>query len=59
MNFYRSGRWVNYLTGVAVVLNAENQVELYPVRGTDIGYMTQKKVVVRTDDGATVVDPAE
>lgn len=59
VNFYRSGRWVNYLTGVAVVLNAENQVELYPVRGTDIGYMTQKKVVVRTDDGATVVDPAE
>lgn len=59
VNFYRSGRWVNYLTGVAVVLNAENQVELYPVRGTDIGYMTQKKVVVRTDSTTTVVDPAE
>lgn len=59
VNFYRSGRWVNYLTGVAVVLNADNQVELYPVRGTDIGYMTQKKVVTRTDSTTTVVDPAE
>lgn len=59
VNYYRSGRWVNYMTGVAVVLNASNQVELYPVRGTDIGYMTQKKVVIRTDSTVTVVNPAE
>lgn len=59
VNFYRSGRWVNYLTGVAVVLNASNQVELYPVRGNDIGYMTQSKVVIRTDSTTVVVDPAE
>jgi broad specificity phosphatase PhoE len=43
VNFYTSKRWVNYLTGIAVVINTNNQVELYPVRGVDVGFMTQSK----------------
>ena len=43
VNYYKSGRWVNYLTGVAVVVNSANEVELYPVRGNEVGFMMQKK----------------
>lgn len=43
VNFYKTRRWVNYLSGIAVVVNADNQVELYPVRGTDVGFMMRSK----------------
>lgn len=43
LKFYESGRWVNYLSGVAVIVDSNNLVTLLPVRGTDVGYMTVKK----------------
>lgn len=42
LKFYESGRWVNYLSGVAVIVDSNNLVTLLPVRGTDVGYMTVK-----------------
>lgn len=39
LRFYESGRWANYLSGVAIV-QSENGISLYPVRGMDVGYMT-------------------
>lgn len=53
VDFYRNGRWVNYLTGVAVVLNGNNQVELYPVRGREVGFMKLgQKTSASTDSTA-------
>lgn len=43
INFYTDKKWVNYLSGVAIVVNNSSEVELYPVRGYDIGYMTLLK----------------
>lgn len=43
LKFYESGRWVNYLSGVAVIVNENGLATLLPVRGTEIGYMTVQK----------------
>ncbi|MCF0223450.1 MAG: histidine phosphatase family protein [Fibrobacter sp.] len=44
LNFAKSGRWVNYLSGIAVVVNEEGAVGLYPVRGNEVGWMVVEKV---------------
>ncbi len=43
LRFYSSGRWVNYLAGVAIVIDENSHAELYPVRGDDLGFMTVSK----------------
>lgn len=43
LKFYESGRWVNYMTGVAVVVDAAGAVSLYPVRGYEVGWMGATK----------------
>lgn len=43
VNFYATKKWVNYLSGIAIVVNASSEVELYPIRGYDVGYMTLLK----------------
>ncbi len=43
LRFYKSGRWIAYLAGVAIVVDENSNVELYPVRGDSVGYMTVSK----------------
>ncbi|WP_405338401.1 histidine phosphatase family protein [Fibrobacter sp.] len=57
VNFYRDGRWVNYLSGIAVVLNAEDQVEVYPVRGNDVGFMYTEARQAKIDSLAALENP--
>lgn len=54
VNYYKSRRWVNYMTGIAVVLNGNSQVELYPVRGTEIGFMMQGQTTSVSTDSTDV-----
>ena len=39
VNFSVSGRWVNYMTGIAVIVNPANEYILLPVRSYDVGWM--------------------
>lgn len=39
LKFYDSGKWINYMAGVAVVVNEAGAVSLFPVRGADTGWM--------------------
>ncbi len=39
LQFFASRRWANYLSGIAVVVDEEGGVLVYPVRGADVGYM--------------------
>ncbi len=57
VNFYRNARWVNYLSGIAVVLNADNQVELYPVRGNEVGFMYTEQRQAKIDSLAALQNP--
>lgn len=57
VNFYRDARWVNYLSGIAVVLNAEDQVEVYPVRGNDVGFMYTEARQAKIDSLAALENP--
>ncbi len=57
VNFYRSARWVNYLSGIAVVLNAGNQIELYPVRGNEVGFMYTEQRQAKIDSLAALQNP--
>lgn len=41
--FHENGRWVNYLTGVAVILSESGEVSLLPVKALDTGIMGAKK----------------
>lgn len=46
LKFYEeTSRWINYMAGIAVVVNADGSVYLYPVRGTELGWMTQESSV--------------
>ena len=33
-------RWINYLSGVAVIVDEANKVTVLPVRGDEVGWMT-------------------
>lgn len=39
LKFYESGKWINYMAGVAIVVNEAGAVSLFPVRGADVGWM--------------------
>lgn len=39
LKFYDGGKWVNYLSGVAIIVDEKQKASLYPVRGNDVGYM--------------------
>lgn len=39
LKFYESGKWINYMAGIAVVVNETGAVSLFPVRGADLGWM--------------------
>ena len=39
LKFYDGGKWINYMAGVAVVVNEAGAVSLFPVRGADTGWM--------------------
>lgn len=39
LKFYDGGKWINYMAGVAVVVNEAGAVSLFPVRGADLGWM--------------------
>jgi len=43
LKFYESGRWANYMSGVAVVVDAAGAVSLYPVRGYELGWIGATK----------------
>ena len=36
---YDGGKWINYMAGIAVVVNEAGAVSLFPVRGADLGWM--------------------
>lgn len=36
---YSIGRWANYLSGVAVIVDENNSPSILPVRGIDLGYL--------------------
>ena len=39
LKFYEGGKWINYMAGIAVVVNEAGAVSLFPVRGADLGWM--------------------
>ena len=39
LKFYDGGKWINYMAGIAVVVNEAGAVSLFPVRGADLGWM--------------------
>lgn len=39
LKFFDGGKWINYMAGVAVVVNEAGAVSLFPVRGADTGWM--------------------
>lgn len=43
LKFYESERWANYMSGVAVVVDAAGAVSLYPVRGYEVGWIGATK----------------
>lgn len=43
LKFYESQRWSNYMSGVAVVVDAAGAVSLYPVRGYEVGWIGATK----------------
>lgn len=43
LKFYESQRWANYMSGVAVVVEASGAVSLYPVRGYEVGWIGATK----------------
>lgn len=44
LKFYDSGKWINYIAGVAIVVNEAGAVSLFPVRGADQGWMYYVKM---------------
>lgn len=50
-------RWVNFLSGVAVVVNEAGAVSLYPVRGYDVGWQNPNdaKAEALTDTAAETI----
>lgn len=43
LKFYESGRWANYMAGIAVVKAEDGTVSLYPVRGYEVGWIGATK----------------
>jgi broad specificity phosphatase PhoE len=39
---YESYRWINYVAGIAVVINANGLVTVLPARGVDVGFLNTK-----------------
>lgn len=52
--FFESGRWANYLSGIAVVVDEANAVSLIPVRGTERGYMLTERMQAVQDSLAAL-----
>jgi len=43
VKFYESQRWVNYMTGIAVVVDDAGAVSMLPVRGYEVGWIGPTK----------------
>ena len=45
LRFYETGngKWINYLSGLAVILYPNNEIQLAPVKGDEVGYMHVEK----------------
>jgi len=43
LRFYETQRWANYMSGIAVVVDAAGAVSLYPVRGYELGWIGPTK----------------
>ena len=57
LKFYESGKWANYLSGIAIVVDEANLVTLLPVRGIDLGYMYTEKHQATLDSLAALQNP--
>ena len=57
LKFYESGKWANYLSGMAVVVDEANLVTLLPVRGIELGYMYTEKHQATLDSLAALQNP--
>ena len=57
LKFYESGKWANYLSGMAVVVDEANLVTLLPVRGIEYGYMYTEKHQATLDSLAALQNP--
>mgnify|MGYP003511248066 FL=1 len=39
LKFHENGRWINYLTGIAIIRDENGNVNLLPVKGLETGIM--------------------
>lgn len=46
LKIYDSGKWVNYLSGIAVIIDESGALTVLPIRGADTGYMIARDEVV-------------
>lgn len=54
LKFFESGKWSNYLAGIAVVVDEANTVTLLPVRGVERGYMYTEQRQAKLDSLAAL-----
>lgn len=45
LKIYDSGKWVNYLSGIAVIVDESGALTVLPIRGADVGYMIARDEV--------------
>ena len=57
LKFYESGKWANYLSGIAIVVDESNLVTLLPIRGIEYGYMYTEKHQATLDSLAALQNP--
>jgi broad specificity phosphatase PhoE len=57
LKFFESGKWANYLSGIAIVVDEANLVTLLPIRGIDLGYMYTEKHQATLDSLAALQNP--
>jgi len=57
LKFYESGKWANYLSGIAIVVDEANLVTLLPVRGIEYGYMYTEQRQAQLDSLAALQNP--
>lgn len=46
LKIYDSGKWVNYLSGIAVIVDEAGAVTALPVRGDEVGWMIPRDEIV-------------
>ena len=57
LKFYESGKWANYLSGIAIVVDEANLVTLLPIRGIEYGFMYTEQRQAQLDSLAALQNP--